>query len=44
MALVNVAAQLAKMGRKVLLVDFDLEVRQDWKPSTACGHRIIIPK
>jgi MinD-like ATPase involved in chromosome partitioning or flagellar assembly len=25
MALVNVAAQLAKMGRKVLLVDFDLE-------------------
>jgi MinD-like ATPase involved in chromosome partitioning or flagellar assembly len=25
MALVNVAAQLAKMGRKVLMVDFDLE-------------------
>ena len=25
MALVNVAAQLAKMGRTVLLVDFDLE-------------------
>ena len=25
MALVNVGAQLARMGRKVLLVDFDLE-------------------
>lgn len=25
MALVNVAAQLAEMGRKVLVVDFDLE-------------------
>jgi cellulose biosynthesis protein BcsQ len=32
MALVNVAAELAKMGRKVLVVDFDLDAPAASRP------------